>query len=475
MQKFIDTLIALWNPLSVVSSSHQRQVRSDEIKISTTLFLYVSIFWAVAYLAFAYLTDTKKHNFNDWEQYRLLFAGVLVANVFLVKIVFRKWEIFLRIACIANALATSYLVSHSMTFGQKIRAEWIFFFPLIFLVIGIRNYFVASVSLITFVYLWRDEWSTQHADQVMITTAALSILLIGLSQILTKFWAGYRNLELTYRETVSKSIEEKIEFQRQIKRYIPSPLILKIEEEVARGKTLAAALDDIERIKVQKLAILYSDLINYSAISDSEQQVRLKLLAPVRKFVDRISGNGGIARTIGDGLFCFYEKADPEAALLIAISDACYCAIEEVNMREAGKPVTRYFTVGYGNCLVGKIGGSQQVEISIHGTPANETNRIDRISHSSEFIEAYGHRSVILMSKDAGKTLASLSDRLKVVSLGLNVQVKGVNSNNVLIFEMTPENIEALNELFFVNGLERQKIRENSQWLKESHQDLKAV
>lgn len=475
MQKSLDFLIALWNPLSVVSKSHQRQVRFDEVRISSSLFLYVSVFFAIICVFLAYLTDIKKPNFSEWEVYRLTFSGVLITNVVLVKFVFKKWESYLRIACILNAFITSYLVSNSMTFGQKIRAEWIFCFPLLFLMVGVRNYFVSILCLLLCVYLWRDLWSVQHSEQVMITTSVVSVLLIGLSQIVTKFWADYRNLELNYRETVSKSIEEKIEFQRQLKRYIPSPLISRIEEEVARGKTLAAALDDLERIKVQKVAILYSDLINYSAISDNEQQVRLKLLGPVRTFVDRISGNGGIARTIGDGLFCFYEKIDPEAALLAAISDACYCAIAEENMRDIGASVSRYFTVGYGNCQVGKIGGSQQVEISIHGTAANETNRIDRISHSAEFMAEYGEKRIILLSKEAGSILATLSDRLRIRKLQLDIEIKGISSKNVLILELDPSNIEALNELFSVNGFEQYKIRENSKWSNELPPELKVA
>ncbi|MBC7385167.1 MAG: adenylate/guanylate cyclase domain-containing protein [Cryobacterium sp.] len=463
----MDLLIALWNPLSVVSGRHQRQVRSDELRISSTLFVYASIFWAVAYLGFAYLTDTKKHNFEAWEAYRVAFASTLIINVLLLKIVFTKWPSYLRIASVLNAVITSYLVSFSMIFGQKIRAEWIFYFPLLFLVVGIRNYFLAAAILTAAIVLEKGLWSNQHSDQVMITTCVLGILILGIAQILTKFWAEFRNLELSHRETVANSIQEKIEFQRQMKRYIPSALMARIEKDISSGKTLAAALDDIERMRVQKVAILYSDLIDYSKISDSQSQVKIKLIGPVERFVNRIAASGAVARTIGDGLFCFYEKQDPEEALLTAIADACFCSIEEINSREAEGATTRYFTVGYGSCQIGKIGGSDQVEISIHGSPANETNRIDRISHTPEFSEIYRGKKLILLSNEAANLFETFSKTVVVQPLAFDLEVKGISSKSVYSFEMSKPNIDALNELLILNNLKHLTISENLKWLKE--------
>ena len=121
----------------------------------------------------------------------------------------------------------------------------------------------------------------------------------------------------------------------------------------------------------RKLALMFTDIVGYSKIADSDEEASLKILSRHDEILSKIitSHNGRVVKHIGDSIFASFPRSDDALNSSIEIQHA----IAEVN-RTTQKKHQFQIRIGlhYGDAIE-KSG-------DLFGSDVNISNRIEGIS-----------------------------------------------------------------------------------------------
>jgi adenylate cyclase len=146
---------------------------------------------------------------------------------------------------------------------------------------------------------------------------------------------------------------------------------------------------DLNRSSVQPVAVLFADMVGFTAIS--ERLPPAELIALLREFHGRLvqvafAHGGTVEKYIGDAIMVHFgtprtRPDDPQRAL------ACACAmIAEMQSWSAERgrvgevPIELGVGVHYGEVLVGNIGDARRLEYTVLGDTVNVASRLERLT-----------------------------------------------------------------------------------------------
>ena len=155
---------------------------------------------------------------------------------------------------------------------------------------------------------------------------------------------------------------------------------------------LATHSGELERPRVQPAAVLFADMVGFTAIS--ERLSPEALVALLREFLGRLARiafqhGGTVDKYIGDAIMVHFGTPragpdDPARAL------ACATAmIEEIRRwneerRATGEPAVAIgIGVHYGEVLVGNIGDARRLEYTVLGDTVNVASRLERLTRDA--------------------------------------------------------------------------------------------
>lgn len=183
-------------------------------------------------------------------------------------------------------------------------------------------------------------------------------------------------------ELVSQNMKLDV-LQNKMKKYLSPQLF-----ESLVGGTTDAALAHTRK----KLTIFFSDIVNFSAITDS---VESELLSEVlNEYLNRMSEialkwGGTIDKFIGDAMMVFF--GDPE--FIDDVTHAQRCARMALEMLEGLKSLRAHWRelgmfqklrvrmgVNTGYCTVGNFGSAKRMEYTIVGGQVNIASRLEAIA-----------------------------------------------------------------------------------------------
>ncbi|MBW8791917.1 MAG: adenylate/guanylate cyclase domain-containing protein, partial [Rhizobium leguminosarum] len=188
--------------------------------------------------------------------------------------------------------------------------------------------------------------------------------------------AVWRSRRLVYRRAAAEAE------RAALSRYFSPNLV---QELSTRSRELAQPA-------VQPVAVLFADMVGFTAIS--ERLAPDALVSLLREFHGRLvqvafAHGGTIDKYIGDGIMVHFgtprpRKEDPTQAL------ACAGAmIEEIRgwsvdrVRRGEVPIEIGIGVHYGEVLVGNIGDARRLEYTVLGDTVNVASRLERLTREA--------------------------------------------------------------------------------------------
>jgi adenylate cyclase len=188
--------------------------------------------------------------------------------------------------------------------------------------------------------------------------------------------AVWRSRRLVYRRAAAEAE------RATLSRYF-SPNI--VEELSTRSRELAQPA-------VQPVAVLFADMVGFTAISERLQPEAM--VALLREFHQRLvqvafAHGGTIDKYIGDAIMVHFgtprpQKEDPVQALACAgamIDEIRGWSAERARRGEA--PIEIGIGVHYGEVLVGNIGDARRLEYTVLGDTVNVASRLERLTREA--------------------------------------------------------------------------------------------
>ncbi|MGL4389127.1 MAG: adenylate/guanylate cyclase domain-containing protein [Brevinema sp.] len=233
------------------------------------------------------------------------------------------------------------------------------------------------------------------------------------NQMVQELEKSYNHIKnYAYNTVLAKKKEERIRFIFQ--KYVPSDVI----EEVLEKST-----DSMLIGKKQKVTILFSDIRDFTTISESisPEQLVLSLNNYFTLMVNHIVNNYGIIdKFIGDAIMAVFgapkqRKNDAEAAVITALN-----MIESLMLFNENQKIQSLtlFEIGIGintgEAIVGNIGSDQKLDYTVMVDPVNLGSRLEGLTKL--------YKVPLLISETTKNDI--LNDNLYFVHID-NVRVKG--------------------------------------------------
>jgi class 3 adenylate cyclase len=219
------------------------------------------------------------------------------------------------------------------------------------------------------------------------------------------------------------------------------------------------ALDEVLMRKEASVAVMFTDMRNFSTRSVDTDFVEQELVPSSSKIIDGAEDNMGVAKQIGDAVFVYYSMEDPEEGLLRAAKDSVKgCMDEKQRIKTLGRAEPeRFFSIAYGSALVGNMASFRHREATVIGSPANLSARMDTLTKEPAFKILIGDGNKVLVSKTAKEILKTFNDKLEFNEVNLEdiklIMKSFPDEKSIYLFATTAENIAALNEVLAVNNL----------------------
>lgn len=216
---------------------------------------------------------------------------------------------------------------------------------------------------------------------VLVYLNQIVALLLSTGLLAVAVWRGRRLLLRSIVAEVGKS---------NLARYFPP--------EVA--ESLAAAPAVLNEIRQQNVAILFMDIIGFTALSEKLSAV--ELMGLLREYHTRVSEvvfrHGGVMeKFIGDAVKITYgaphARPDDAARALIC----AHALLEEMNRwsieraATGQKPVTVGIGLHYGLCAVGNLGDGRSLEYQVVGDCVNVASRLEQLNreHATSIVASH--------------------------------------------------------------------------------------
>jgi adenylate cyclase len=148
----------------------------------------------------------------------------------------------------------------------------------------------------------------------------------------------------------------------------------------------------LDRPAVQPAAVLFADMVGFSAISERlPPEALVKLLREFHGRLARVAfaHDGTVDKYIGDAIMVHFGTPRPQAddpARALACAAAMIAELRRWNEEraKAGEPpIAVGIGVHYGEVLVGNIGDAQRLEYTVLGDTVNVASRLERLTRET--------------------------------------------------------------------------------------------
>ncbi|RZA26975.1 MAG: hypothetical protein EOP10_01830 [Proteobacteria bacterium] len=195
----------------------------------------------------------------------------------------------------------------------------------------------------------------------------------------------------------------------QTKAFLARELFNRIQLLVSKnGFTFSQATHEVLRPEEKYVACLYSDIRKFTKSSRDEKFVKDGAIPNIIRLTQVAEEFRGIPRNIGDLLFVYFDFEYPLSSLYAALCSALTMVRKnaDFNRLYPASHVTRHIIVTFGQASVGNIGGiSSAREVTVLGSPANKSNRIDLLTKDSKFQKLIEDDEGIIVSSEVWQFL----------------------------------------------------------------------
>jgi len=379
-------------------------------------------------------------------------------------------------------------ISWSLTVGNPTESIWVILLATI-IIATISSSLFFAISWLTFLTLISEPfWITKYPTSKIVVNLVVAFVIIIFAHIAKRILVQSIVNKLLHDKSQKDFINAQKELYTEIEKFVPPVLVKKIEEQTMpisvmvnddmltgnpndmdeqflEKRPLSLVVDDILRRHQSDVAVLFSDLRNFSQRSTDIEFVEKELVPSSIKLIDMVEANMGVAKQIGDAIFVYYSTEgshpdDSKKAILRAFKDAVAgCLIEKQRVKKLGRDKSeRFFSIAYGTALIGNMASSHHREATVIGAPANLAARMDSLTKEPVFKPLLEDGNKILVCDKAKTVMDEFEGKLvfeKVVLEDIGITIKSFPDEKfIYLFHVTKENIEALNEILIANDID---------------------
>ena len=454
-KQLLQTLIDFFDLFLSVSAQVKERVEQEEHKWIKNVALFHYTIWPLTFIIFFFFIKPKSMDLIIYRSGSILCLLVLG----LIAYIFRNNFRIVKYSLFVAGFALSLLISWSMTVGNPTESIWILMHATLIMV-SVSSSVMFSVLWLSIILLSTQPfWSVKYTFSYQTANLIALTVIVTFAYIFKKNWIQSKVNKFLREDAIKESIEKQIEFDNEIKRFISPVLVQRIEEKTSTGETLVMALDDVLMRKESPVAVMFTDMRNFSTRSVDTDFVEKELVPSSSKIIDSSEDNMGIAKQIGDAVFVYYSMEDPEEGLLRATKDAVAgCIDEKRRIKELGRQVPeRFFSLAYGPALVGNMASFRHREATVIGSPANLAARMDSLTKEASFSTLINDCNKVLLSKTAKELLQTFHDSFEFNEVNLeemNLTMKSFpNEKHIYLFPLTTNNLERLNSVLEANNI----------------------
>jgi class 3 adenylate cyclase len=443
-----------WYPL------WEMKERRDFLILARILFLFV----AAAYVAHYFFFDRvmKLEPLEFWFQFRMSMTVVaLLTAVFYFTPALYDVKYYKMPAMIAGALFC-YFQARVLVWYEGGLYFYAFAFVIVATVVlklSIAQSLTYAGALIT--AQWHSYIEADIGVPLLFSATAISLIFIvlarsGYAAELKYFRANQENIE-----NQRKIIELNIEFADRIRAFLPKEISSRLFRYVEeRRMTILQAIEEVLHPRHREISCLFSDIRGFTRATQGKGDIFLDegVIPNVKECTYAVERCGGIPRKIGDLLFAYFDRPDPQENLT-----RCFKAAIDViqtntafnNSRPDHEPINRYVLMTSGEAVVGNLGGfDSSIEITALGNPVNFLSRIDEATKHPTIRALITNRHIVMDERTAMGLRAVLTgfevEEVDLTRLGL--QIRDFESvDRIFLFRVDP--VKAQNTNMQLRGL----------------------
>lgn len=458
IETLVTVLVDLIDPFSGFKKKYLPFLQQRELYMVKRVGKIICALISISFLYFYLFNDRGKAHREIWMLLRMTVTGAgAIAFVLLTTMNFSLRTIKILLIAFAAIITTN--VAYSMSLGSPIQSKWLVYFSSLIASIALNSFVGVQAVILACLWMTHEFWR----DFIPFAWLSSDVVLFGLLSFGVWFakisWLKGQVAQLQQDEIRSELIIQRQEFQHEISQFISPVLVQSLEQHLSRGISMSNAIDSLLRLRRETVAVLYSDIRNYSARADNQKFIQEHVIPQAAKILNASESNKGVARLVGDAAFVFYCLEDSEESLLRAFRDAVQFSVWEAKRvaEKNSEKLERYFTVTYGQAFVGNIGSTRHREFATCGKPANLAARIDSLTKEKVLQELIGVIAHVLLSESAKTKLSEFASDL--VFKELDLQSNGItlrsydDEKSIYLFECTSANMQTLNRLLVLNSL----------------------
>jgi len=456
----------------LVPCSLEKRYYLEENILLRKIALFHYILWPTLSILYFFLADFNKEPLVLFILYRF---GIVLALIIMAvfSYLFRHNNNLIKLSLFMSAAAINIFISWSMTFGYPVLGVWIILNGCI-IVATISDSFLFSLFWITLIFLisnpfWGQQYPIDDFYILHINNSIQAIMFFLFGHVYRRFRIMSVVNKFLHDDLMEHNLKLQIDLDNEIKKFIAPVLVKKIEEQTKKDIPIAIAIDDILVRRVNEVAVLFSDIRNFSTRSIDIDFVEKELIPSSIKLIDTVEANMGIAKQIGDAIFVYYafEGVHPDAAkeaIIRGFKDAVEgCFEEKTRIKNLNRnEIERFFSLTYGKALVGNMASLKHREATVIGSPANLAARMDSLTKEPSFKALIKDGDKILVSKAAKDAIDYFGSDLKFEEINLeamNLIMKSFPEEKlVYLFKLDITNIEKLNEILVTNEINKIEI-----------------
>lgn len=401
---------------------------------------------------------TKAKRLSLYFRYR--FGMVAAFGCFsILGLLFKESDVAIRFILFLMAASMCLVQSWSMTLGPYISHAYLVWLPVIIFASYARSFILPALSLVLLVCVSKVFWGPYTEQRFLVSDTMIGLFVLFGSHLVRSIWIEGRALKLRNDDLIQESFLLQQTFDKQIRSFISPVLIKKIEKMMSKGSGFIAAVDSVLRLHRTQVAVMYSDIRNYSTRSDDIDFIEKELIPSARSIIDPAEENGGVAKQIGDAVLVYYSFDDPEEGLLRALKDGLRSSLlEDQRIRSIGRSKPeRYFTITFGIAYIGNIASARHREPTITGRPANLSARIDTLTKERAVQDKIAGQCGILLDEAAAAVVKTFTSGWMMVEIILeecSISIRSYPEEKKIYFlPASKVNLEQLNGVLRVNKI----------------------
>jgi len=210
------------------------------------------------------------------------------------------------------------------------------------------------------------------------------------------------------------------EERANLSRYFPASLV----------DTLASTNHDVGAVRSQEIAVLFSDIVGFTAIAESNPADEvMALLRQYHACVERaiFQNNGTLDKYLGDGVMATFGTPEPgpdDAHNALQAARQIIRETSQLNDRRRGEgktPFTVSVGIHYGPAILGDIGPDRRLEFAVVGDTVNVASRVEAATR--EFGCSYAVSDDLM--RKVQTTNGSLATQTQDLELKKGIRLRG--------------------------------------------------